>query len=84
MKSASILFFVVFQVLAYCHLTLSQSPWKLQFDFNGYKRQNKDFLMKSCPTEIKKNVAQTGNSLHNTSELHNYNECLSHAYTRIQ
>jgi hypothetical protein len=58
MKTLSILFFV----LTYFHLSLSQKDnnWDLQFDFDGYERQNKDFLMKSCPTNIKDNVAQTG------------------------
>jgi hypothetical protein len=32
----------------------------LQFNFDGYTRQNKNFLMKSCPANNKDNVAQTG------------------------
>ena len=62
MKPSRTLFLVVFQVLTYFHPSLSQDDnnWDLQFNFDGYERQNKEFLMKSCPTNIKDNVAQTG------------------------
>nr|CAH0111000.1 unnamed protein product [Daphnia galeata] len=60
MKNASIIFFVVFQVIVKSHLSLNQSAkWPLQFSFTGYGRQNQDFLMKNSPTNITVNVAQT-------------------------
>lgn len=59
--AANVIVFVVFQVAINSHLSFSQSQiWDLQFNFDGYVRQNKDFLMKSCPANDKDNVAQTG------------------------
>jgi hypothetical protein len=59
--AANVILFVVFQVAINSHLSFSQSQnWDLQFNFDGYVRQNKDFLMKSCPANINQNVNQTG------------------------
>ena len=61
MKTASIIFVVVFQEIVKSHSSLGQSAkWQFQFNFTGYGRQNQDFLMKNCSTNIKDNVAQTG------------------------
>jgi hypothetical protein len=58
--AANVILFVVFQVAINSHLSFSQSQnSNFQFNFDGYVRQNNNFLMKSCPRNDKENEDQT-------------------------